>query len=85
MKNSAALWLGKQGNDSLQRVYAVSYPSQKELDEYIHLKEEADKRDHRIIGKDQKLYDMHELSPGCGFFYYHGTLVYNKLCDIIRT
>jgi len=51
MKNSSALWLGKDGNDSLQRVYAVSYPTAKELEEYITLKEEADKRDHRILAK----------------------------------
>lgn len=51
MRNSAAYWLGKATNDSLQRVYAISFPSQKELDEYIHLREEAQKRDHRIIGK----------------------------------
>ena len=51
MRNSAAYWLGKATNDSLQRIYAISFPSQKELDEYIHFREEAQKRDHRIIGR----------------------------------
>lgn len=51
MKNSSAYWLGKATNDSLNRVYGISFPSKKELDEYIHFKEEAEKRDHRIIGK----------------------------------
>jgi len=52
MKNSASLWLGKQGNDQLQRIYGVTFPSKKEMDEHIHLIEEAAKRDHRTIGKN---------------------------------
>jgi threonyl-tRNA synthetase len=51
MRNSAAYWLGKATNDSLQRIYAISFPTEKELNEYIHFREEALKRDHRIIGK----------------------------------
>lgn len=51
LKNSSAYWLGKATNDSLQRMYGVTFPSKKELDEYITLIEEAAKRDHRIIGK----------------------------------
>lgn len=51
MKNSSAYWLGKAENDSLQRIYGVTFPTKKELDEYIHFIEEAAKRDHRIIGK----------------------------------
>jgi threonyl-tRNA synthetase len=51
MKNSSAYWLGKATNDSLNRVYGISFPSKKEMDEYIHFKEEAEKRDHRLIGK----------------------------------
>lgn len=84
MKNSAAYWLGKATNDSLNRVYGISFPSKKEMDEYIHLKEEAERRDHRLIGKQQKLFDIHELSPGCAFFYPHGTHIYNKLMNLIR-
>ena len=59
MKNSSAYWLGKAENDSLQRVYGITFPSQKEMDEYITLREEAAKRDHRIIGKQQGLFDHH--------------------------
>lgn len=51
MKNSSAYWLGKATNDSLQRIYGVTFPTKKELDEYVKLIEEAAKRDHRIIGK----------------------------------
>lgn len=52
MKNSSAYWLGQATNDSLQRVYGVTFPSKKELDEHIHYLEEAQKRDHRKIGFD---------------------------------
>lgn len=84
MKNSSAYWLGKAGNDSLQRIYGVSFPSKKEMDEHVHLLEEAAKRDHRTIGKAQDLFDMHPLSPGCGFMYPKGTQIYNKLMNLIR-
>lgn len=84
MKNSSAYWLGKAGNDSLQRVYAVSFPSEKEMKEYIHLMEEAAKRDHRTIGKAQGLYGVNELSPGSAFMQPKGTFIYNKLMDLIR-
>lgn len=84
MKNSSAYWLGKADNDSLQRVYGITFPSKKEMDEYIHLIEEAAKRDHRKLGKQEKLFDHHEWSPGCGFMYPNGTFIYNKLMDMIR-
>jgi threonyl-tRNA synthetase len=84
MKNSSAYWLGDAENDSLQRVYGISYPSKKELDEYILFKEEAEKRDHRNIGRQQKLFDNNEVSPGSAFFYPHGTVIYNKLISLIR-
>ena len=84
MKNSSAYWLADAQNDSLQRVYAISFPSKKELDDYIHFKEEAEKRDHRTVGRAQKLFDSHEPSPGCAFFYPHGTKIYNKLIELIR-
>lgn len=84
MKNSSAYWLGKNDNDSLQRIYGVSFPSKKELTEYIHFKEEAERRDHRNIGKLQKLFYNHPYSPGCWFFTKEGTVVYNKLIELMR-
>jgi len=84
MRNSASYWLSKATNDSLQRVYAISFPSQKELDEYIHFREEAERRDHRIIGRQQGLFNHFEVSPGCAFFYPKGAMIYNKLMDMIR-
>jgi threonyl-tRNA synthetase len=84
LKNSSSNWLSNTKNDSLQRIYGVSFPSKKELDEHIHLLEEAKKRDHRTIGRAQGLFDMNELSPGCAFQYPMGTIIYNKLVDMIK-
>ena len=84
MKNSSAYWLGKAGNDSLQRVYGISFPSKKDLDEYIHLMQEAARRDHRTIGQQQDLFHMHHLSPGCVFMYPKGNVVYQSLINMIR-
>jgi threonyl-tRNA synthetase len=84
MNNSAANWLGKVTNDNLQRIYCITYPTQKELDEYIHFREEAEKRDHRKIGQAQNLFNHFEVSPGCAFFYPKGTTIYNKLVEMIR-
>ena len=83
-KNSAAHWLGKTTNDALQRVYGISFPTKDMMKEYVTIREEAAKRDHRIIGKKQGLFDMHPLSPGCAFFYPKGTFIYNSLMNLIR-
>ena len=54
-KSSSTTWLGKQENDLLIRVYAISFPQEKLLKEYKHMMEEAKKRDHRVIGVQQDL------------------------------
>jgi threonyl-tRNA synthetase len=83
-KNSSAYWLGKAENDSLQRVYGISFPSEKLLKEWRHFQEEAAKRDHRNVGKHQELFFFHQLSPGSCFFLPHGARIYNKLIEFIR-
>jgi threonyl-tRNA synthetase len=83
-KNSSCYWLGNANNDSLQRVYGVTFPSLKEMEEYVKRKAEEEKRDHRNIGKQQDLFMFHNLSPGSCFFYPHGAYVYNKLVDFVR-
>lgn len=84
MKNSSAYWLGDKENDSLQRIYGVSFPSKKELTDYIHFREEAERRDHRNVGRIQKLYYNHPYSPGCWFFTKEGTIIYNNLMNMIK-
>ena len=85
MKNSASYFLGDAGNDSLQRIYGVSFPDKKQMEEHQKYLEEAAKRDHRKIGKEQELFFFHELSPGSCFFLPHGTIIYNALQSFLRS
>ncbi|KAI5793854.1 hypothetical protein DFH27DRAFT_628199 [Peziza echinospora] len=84
MKNSSSYFLGDSANDSLQRIYGVSFPDKKQLEEHKKFLEEAALRDHRKIGKEQELFFFHELSPGSCFFLPHGTRIYNALVDFLR-
>ncbi|KAI7757008.1 hypothetical protein M8C21_003385, partial [Ambrosia artemisiifolia] len=85
LKASAAYWRGNKDRESLQRVYGISYPDQKHLEEYIALLEEAKKYDHRELGKKQELFFFHPLSPGSCFFLTHGTRITEKLMAFIRS
>ncbi|RWA09033.1 hypothetical protein EKO27_g6074 [Xylaria grammica] len=84
LKLSASYFLGDPANDSLQRVYGISFPEKKQLAEHLKFLEEAAKRDHRRIGKDQELFMFHDLSPGAAFMLPHGTIIYNTLQSFIR-
>jgi threonyl-tRNA synthetase len=85
-KSSSSYWLGKAENDTLQRIYGISFPDKKKLKEYQTLIKAAEERDHRRIGTQQKLFFFHsELSPGSCFFLPHGTRVYNRLIEFIRS
>lgn len=85
LKNSSSYFLGNADNDTLQRIYGISFPESSMMKEFLKFREEAEKRDHRKVGKDQQLYFFHELSPGSCFFLPHGAKIYNKLVDFIRT
>jgi threonyl-tRNA synthetase len=84
MKNSASYFLGNKDNDSLQRIYGVSFPDKKQMAEHKKFLEEAAKRDHRKIGKDQELFFFHELSPGSAMWLPHGTRIYNTIMAFLR-
>jgi len=84
LKNSSCYFLGDKDNDTLQRVYGISFPDPKQMTEYKHFLEEAAKRDHRRIGKDQELFFFHELSPGSAFWLPHGARIYNTLVEFIK-
>ncbi|KAH8661362.1 putative threonyl-tRNA synthetase, cytoplasmic [Tricladium varicosporioides] len=84
MKNSASYFLGNKDNDSLQRIYGVSFPDKKQMAEHKKFLEEAAKRDHRKIGRDQELFFFHELSPGSAMWLPHGTRIYNTLQEFLR-
>ncbi|XP_023940616.2 threonine--tRNA ligase 1, cytoplasmic isoform X1 [Bicyclus anynana] len=83
-KNSSTYWEGKADAESLQRVYGVSFPDPKQLKQWEVIQEEAAKRDHRKIGREQELYFFHELSPGSCFFQPRGAHIYNELVNFIR-
>ncbi|KAI4469075.1 threonine-trna ligase [Holotrichia oblita] len=84
-KNSSTYWEGKADAETLQRVYGISFPDSKQLKEWEKFQEEAAKRDHRKIGKEQELFFFHELSPGSCFFQPRGAHIYNTLITFIKT
>ncbi|MFA5340390.1 MAG: threonine--tRNA ligase [Clostridia bacterium] len=81
---AGAYWRGDEKNKMLQRLYAISFPSQAMLDEYIFKMEEAKKRDHRKLGKELDLYDIFEEGPGFPFFFPKGMEIRNQLIDYWR-
>ncbi|XP_035706901.1 threonine--tRNA ligase 1, cytoplasmic isoform X2 [Folsomia candida] len=83
-KNSATYWEGKSDAESLQRIYGISFPDPKQLKEWKIIQEEAAKRDHRKLGKEQELFFFHELSPGSCFFLPKGAHIYNELITLIK-
>lgn len=84
LKNSSSYFLGNAENESLQRIYGISFPDKKQMTEYKKFLEEASKRDHRKIGKEQELFFFNELSPGSAFWLPHGARIYNTLIDFMR-
>jgi threonyl-tRNA synthetase len=83
-RTSSTYWLGKTTNDSLQRVYGISFPDKQQMKEWKHFQAEAAKRDHRRLGLSEELFFFHQLSPGSGFWLPHGAAVYFKLLKFIR-
>ncbi|KAI8835686.1 hypothetical protein BJ741DRAFT_665239 [Chytriomyces cf. hyalinus JEL632] len=81
-KNSSSYFLGDAKNDSLQRIYGISFPDVKMMKEYKQFMEDAAKRDHRKIGIEQELFFFHELSPGSAFWQPNGAIVYNNLIQL---
>ena len=85
MKVSGAYWRGDSNNEMLQRIYGTSWASQKDLDEYLKRIEEAEKRDHRKLGKEMDLFHFREESPGSVFWHQKGWKLFQKLVTYIRS
>ncbi len=83
-KVSGAYWRGDSNNEMLQRVYGTSWSTQKELDDYLNRIEEAEKRDHRKIGKEMDLFHFREESPGSVFWHQKGWSLFQKLISYMR-
>ncbi len=81
---AGAYWRGSEKNKMLQRIYAISFPKRKMLDEYIKRLEEAKKRDHRKLGKELDLFSLHEEGPGFVFFHPKGMVLRNTLEEFWR-
>jgi threonyl-tRNA synthetase len=84
IKNSSSYWRGDAKKESLQRVYGISYPESKMLEEWKELQEQLKQRDHRVIGLKQELWISHKMAPGMMFFLPHGQRIYNALLDLMK-
>ena len=85
MKVSGAYWRGDSKNEMLQRIYGTSWATQKDLDNYLKRIEEAEKRDHRKLGKEMDLFHFREESPGSVFWHEKGWKLFQKLVSYMRS
>ena len=83
-KVSGAYWRGDSNNEMLQRIYGTCWSTKKDLDEYLHRLEEAEKRDHRKLGKEMDLFHFREESPGSVFWHEKGWLLFQRLIEYMR-
>jgi len=83
-KLAGAYWRGDEKNKMLTRIYGVAFETKEELAEYLKMIEEAEKRDHRKIGKELDLIMMHDLAPGMPFFLPKGMTVLKELIQFVR-
>ena len=83
-KVSGAYWRGDSNNEMLQRIYGTCWSTKKELDNYLLRLEEAEKRDHRKLGKEMNLFHFREESPGAVFWHEKGWLLFQRLVEYMR-
>ncbi|HVO47075.1 MAG TPA: threonine--tRNA ligase [Steroidobacteraceae bacterium] len=83
-KVAGAYWRGDSRNEMLQRIYGTAWADKKQLDEYLHRLEEAEKRDHRRIGRELDLFHLQEEAPGAVFWHPRGWLVFQTLIGYMR-
>ena len=84
MRVSGAYWRADQANAQLQRIYGTAYFDKKELKKYLHILEEAKKRDHRKLGPKFDLFSFNDFAPGMPFFHAKGMAIWNTLLDYWR-
>tara|TARA_B100000963_G_scaffold289893_1_gene259526 strand:+ start:9993 stop:11912 length:1920 start_codon:yes stop_codon:yes gene_type:complete len=83
-KVSGAYWRGDSKNEMLQRIYGTCWSSKKDLADYLHRLEEAEKRDHRKLGKEMDLFHFREESPGSVFWHEKGWILFQRLVEYMR-
>ncbi len=81
---SGSYWKGDAKNTQLQRIYGISFPKKKDLEEYLVRLEEARKRDHRKLGRELDLFAFHDVSPGAPFWLPRGMILFKELQGMIR-
>lgn len=81
---AGAYWRGSEKNPMLTRIYGVAFGSKKELDDYLKLQEEIERRDHRTIGEKLDLFSQHAIAPGAIFWHHKGMILWRTLEKFIR-
>ena len=84
IKLAGAYWRGDSNNEMLQRIYGTAWTTKKDLDNYLTILEEADKRDHRKLGREMDLFHFQEESPGSVFWHKKGWYIFNELQSYLR-
>jgi threonyl-tRNA synthetase len=84
MKVAGAYWRGDSRNEMLQRIYGTAWRNQKELDQYLHMLEEAEKRDHRRLGREMELFHQQEQAAGAVFWHPKGWRLYRAIQTYMR-
>ena len=85
MKLAGAYWRGDSNNEMLQRIYGTAWADKKQLKNYLTMLEEAEKRDHRRLGREMDLFHIQEEAPGAAFWHPKGWKLYRTVQDYIRT
>ncbi|MCL5774834.1 MAG: threonine--tRNA ligase, partial [Patescibacteria group bacterium] len=83
-KFSGAYWRGDQKNPQMQRVYGLAFLTKEELQAYLKMVEEAEKRDHKVLGQKLELFMFHQTSPGMPYWLPKGVVLYNELVSFWR-
>ncbi|MDP1883982.1 MAG: threonine--tRNA ligase [Candidatus Moranbacteria bacterium] len=78
-KISGAYWKADEKNKQMQRIYGVAFASKDELKAYLHMIEEAEKRDHKKLGRELDLFSFHSEAPGSAFWHPKGMIIWNEL------
>jgi threonyl-tRNA synthetase len=84
MKVAGAYWRGDSNNPMLTRIYGTAFAKQEDLDAYIHQMEEAEKRDHRKLGREMDLFHFQEEGPGTVFWHAHGWTIFQEIVSYMR-
>ncbi|OGN55119.1 MAG: threonine--tRNA ligase [Chlamydiae bacterium GWF2_49_8] len=84
LKTAGAYWRGDSKREMLTRIYAISYPDRKQLQDYLALLEEAKKRDHKLLGPRLDLFSLQEEAPGMPFIHPKGMIIWNALLAFWR-